>query len=210
HRGSDPGWCLGRRVSSARAQRRSAPRARRTGYVGPCRDGASRRARMQLQVDGSVLRDQDGRQRVLHGISLVAKGATPGQGTDEDYRRSFYGTWTPADIADLAARGFTLVRLGVIWAAVEPEPGHYDESYLDHLGAQLDLLHRAGIAVLLDAHQDLYSQCFGDGAPPWATLTDEPFTATDLWSDAYLTEPALHQALDAFWANTPGPGGVGL
>jgi len=165
---------------------------------------------MQLQVDGSVLRDEAGRQRVLHGISLVAKGATPGQGSDEEYRRSFYGTWTASDITNLAARGFTLVRLGVIWAAVEPEPGRYDETYLDHLADQLDLLHGAGIAVLLDAHQDLYSQCFGDGAPPWATLTDQPFTATDLWSDAYLTEPAVHQALDAFWANTPGPGGLGL
>src|SRR5690625_3991951 len=96
---------------------------------------------MQLQVDGSVLRDEAGRQRVLHGISLVAKGATPGQGSDEEYRRSFYGTWTASDITDLAARGFTLVRLGVIWAAVEPEPGRYDETYLDHLADQLDLLH---------------------------------------------------------------------
>src|SRR5690606_26464663 len=36
------------------------------------------------------------------------------------------------------------------------------------------------------------------------------FEATDLWSDAYLTSPAVHEALDAFWANAPGPTGVGL
>ena len=91
---------------------------------------------------------------VLHGINLVAKGGRPEQyETREEYRRSFRGEWMPADIADLSARGFTLVRLGVIWAAVEPEPGQYDQEYLDYLTTQLDLLHGAGLAVLLDAHQ---------------------------------------------------------
>lgn len=33
------------------------------------------------------------------------------------------------------------------------------------------------------------------------------FPATRL---AYLASPAVHEALDAFWANAPGPGGVGL
>ena len=115
-----------------------------------------------------------------------------------------------ADLDDLAARGFTLVRLGVMWAAVEPEPGAYDEAYLDWVVEQLDLIWDAGMVALLDSHQDLYSQGFGDGAPHWATLSDREFEAAELWSDAYLTSPALHEALDAFWANAPGPGGVGL
>lgn len=166
---------------------------------------------MHLNAEGTTLRDEHGRHRVLHGINLVAKGAHPSRcETDAQYRRSFHGDWTAADIADLAARGFTLVRLGVIWAAVEPEPGRYDEDYLDYLTAQLDLLHSAGLAVLLDSHQDLYSQSFGDGAPPWATLTGHDFAATDLWSDAYLSSPAVQESLDQFWANAPGPGGVGL
>ncbi len=41
-------------------------------------------------------------------------------------------------------------------------------------------------------------------------LTSHEFAATDLWSDAYLASPAVHEALDNFWANTAGPGGVGL
>ncbi len=160
---------------------------------------------MQLYTDGPVLRDEHGRQRVLHGINLVDKG-TSGSSEAAD----FVGSWTAADVADLAARGFTVVRLGMIWAAVEPGPGHYSEEYLSWVGSQLDLMGEHGIGVVLDAHQDLYSQSFGDGAPGWATLTKEEFEATDLWSDAYLTSPAVHGALDAFWANAPGPGGVGL
>ncbi|WP_163544044.1 glycoside hydrolase family 5 protein [Occultella kanbiaonis] len=160
---------------------------------------------MRLHVDGSVLRDEHGRHRVLHGINMVHKGE-PGAVGAADFR----GSWTAADIADLAGRGFTAVRLGVIWAAVEPEPGRYDEDYLDWVAEQLDAFASAGIGVILDSHQDLYSQSFGDGAPAWATLADAEFAATDLWSDAYLTSAAVHQGLDAFWANAPGPGEVGL
>ncbi|AIY01526.1 glycoside hydrolase family protein [Arthrobacter sp. PAMC 25486] len=163
---------------------------------------------MRIVTDGTRLRDEHGRERVFHGINLVAKGDHEPHGSFID--RGFKGTWTKHDLEDLAARGFTLVRLGVMWAAVEPEPGAYDKDYLDWIVEQLDLIHDAGMAVLLDSHQDLYSQSFGDGAPYWATLSGHQFAATELWSDAYLTSAALHEALDAFWTNAPGPGGVGL
>lgn len=161
-----------------------------------------------LRSDGPRLRDAHGRHRVLHGINLVAKGGSSEHG--HFVERGFTGSWTAEDIADLAARGFTLVRLGVIWAAIEPRPGEYDDGYLDWIAEQLDLIHEAGMLAVLDAHQDLYSQLFSDGAPHWATLTDQPFEPTELWSDAYLTSGAVHEALDAFWRNDPGPGGVGL
>ncbi|UNK69440.1 cellulase family glycosylhydrolase [Microbacterium sp. H1-D42] len=163
---------------------------------------------MKLRSDGHKLRDASGRHRVLHGINLVAKGNQRPAGSFSD--RGFRGEWTPDDIADLAARGFTLIRLGVIWAAVEPEPGRYDDDYLDWVRSQLDLIHGAGMLAVLDSHQDLYSQAFSDGAPTWATLTDQEFSATELWSDAYLASPAVHEALDRFWSNAGGPGGIGL
>lgn len=163
---------------------------------------------MKLRTDGHRLRDTAGRHRVLHGINLVAKGDHQHAGSFVE--RGFRGEWRPEDIADFAARGFTLIRLGVMWAAVEPEPGRFDDEYLDWVRSQLDLIHGAGMLAVLDSHQDLYSQAFGDGAPSWATLTEQRFSPTDLWSDAYLTSPALHEALDRFWANEPGPGGVGL
>lgn len=163
---------------------------------------------MRIRIDGTRLRDEHGRERILHGMNLVAKGNQQLTGTFEE--REFRGSWTKADIDDLAARGFTLIRLGVIWSAVEPAPGEYDTAYVAWVREQLDLIHAAGMVAMLDSHQDLYSQRFGDGAPHWATLSTKEFTATDLWSDAYLTSAALHESLDAFWANAPGPGGVGL
>lgn len=163
---------------------------------------------MRFQTDGSVLRDQHGRQRIFHGINLVAKGNQKLNGSFID--RGFKGSWTAQEINDFAARGFTLIRLGVMWAAVEPEPGAYDREYLDWVGTQLDLIHDAGMFALLDSHQDLYSQSYGDGAPDWATLSSQTFEATEMWSDAYLSSPALHESLDLFWANAAGPGGIGI
>ena len=152
---------------------------------------------MGLRTEATRLRDEHGRHRVFHGINLVAKGNRRPTGSYVD--RGFRGTWTADDIADLAARGLTLVRLGILWAAVEPEPGRYDEEYLDWVGSQLDLIGAAGMFAFPDAHQDLYSQAFEDGAPAWATLTDHEYAATEPWSDAYLSSPAVHEALDRFW-----------
>lgn len=182
------------------------PREIRTLARSDIAEPSARRA--PLHRDGSRLRDVHGRHRVLHGVNLVAKGG--GIEGGDFVQRGFRGTWTAEDIGDLAARGFTLVRLGVMWAAVEAHPGRYDDDYLDWLSAQLDLIHEAGMLAVLDAHQDLYSQRFGDGAPHWATLTSQTFQPTELWSDAYLSSVAVHEALDAFWRDDPGPGGVGL
>ncbi|WP_394216397.1 glycoside hydrolase family 5 protein [Brachybacterium vulturis] len=160
---------------------------------------------MSLSTEGSTLVDEHGRQRILHGINLVAKGS-PGA-TDPS---AFRGGWTAADLAQLRELGLDSVRLGVNWSATEPRPGEYSPEHLDWLAQQLDLLHAAGLAVILDGHQDLFSQSFGNGAPAWATLTAQRFEATALWSDAYLSSPAVHEACDAFWADAPAADGVGI
>lgn len=76
---------------------------------------------MKLRTGGQLLRDDAGRQRVFHGINLVAKGTSLSEGSFVDH--DFKGSWDGPDIADLASRGFTLIRLGIIWAAIEPSPG---------------------------------------------------------------------------------------
>src|SRR5699024_10192955 len=105
--------------------------------------------------------------------------------------------------AQLQEIGLDSVRLGVLWAAVEPAPGEYCEEHLRWLGAQLDQLHAAGLAVILDGHQDLFSQLFGDGAPAWATLTRQPFEETALWSEPFCTHRAM-LAYDLRFAPAPG------
>lgn len=162
----------------------------------------------KLRVYGDRLIDPSGRHRLLSGINLVCKGdrqTNDHPAADTDWRASFMPDWPQSLYDQFAAWGYTVIRLGMIWAALEPQPNHYDETYLAWIGWQLDQAERAGIGVFLDMHQDLYSQLYSDGAPDWATLTRHPFAATDLWSDAYLTSPAVQEAFDAFWANQPAP-----
>lgn len=160
---------------------------------------------MTLRTIGDTLVDEHARQRVLHGINLVAKGR-PGSVEPADFR----GDWTAEDLGHLVGIGLDSIRLGVNWAATEPAPGQYAQAHLEWLGEQLDLAHAAGLSVILDGHQDLFSQSFGNGAPAWATSTQHPFVPSALWSDAYLESPAVQEAYDAFWADAPGPGGIGI
>ncbi len=152
---------------------------------------------------GRWLLDPDGRVLVLHGVNMVNK-----TGTNEPGATGFDAD----DAAFLAENGFTTVRLGLIWKAVEPEPGEYDEAYLASVRKTTELLAAEGIWTLLDFHQDLYSERFqGEGAPEWAVQDDGLPAEPKLGFPAnYFAMPALWRAFDHFWANDPGPGGVGL
>jgi endoglycosylceramidase len=59
--------------------------------------------------------------------------------------------------------GFNLDRFLVFWNAAEPEPGVYDEEYFARVQERLDWHRNAGIHVVLDMHQDVYS--FGGISP---------------------------------------------
>ena len=151
---------------------------------------------------GRWITDARGRVVVVHGINMVYKlppyyPAAAGFGDD--------------DAAFLARIGFNVVRVGVIWKAVEPRPGVYDERYLRAIAATVRTLARHGILSVLDFHQDLYNERFqGEGAPDWA-VQDGGLPNLRLGFPAnYAANPALEHALDAFWANSPGPGGIGL
>ena len=116
------------------------------------------------------------------------------------------------DARFLARQGFTTVRLGLIWKAVEPQPGVYDDDYLARITRTVRLLARQGIWTLLDFHQDLFNERFeGEGAPDWAVQDDGLPAQPQLGFPAnYFAMTALNRAFDHFWANDPGPGGVGL
>lgn len=152
---------------------------------------------------GRWLLDPRGRVLVLHGLNMVFKRApyapdATGFGRD--------------DARFLARNGFTTVRLGLVWKAVEPSPGEYDDAYLARIRRTTQLLAREGIWTLLDFHQDLFNERFqGEGAPDWAVQDDGlPAEPQAGFPANYFGMPALNRAFDHFWANDPGPGGVGL
>ena len=155
-----------------------------------------------VTTDGDRFVDGQGRQLILHGLNVVRKNDTWGS-----------YAWLQEDgYARMRSWGVNCVRLGFTWAALEPSPGQYNEECLRWLERQVAWARRQGIRVILDFHQDLYAARFSDGAPDWATLTDgRPHVAGgEAWSEAYVTSPAVQRAMDNFFANRPGPGGVGL
>ena len=70
------------------------------------------------------------------------------------------------DIVMLKEWGMNFVRLGVMWEAVEREPGVYDDAYLDRVAKLIQKLGEAGIYTLVDAHQDVFARSVcGEGMP---------------------------------------------
>ncbi len=164
--------------------------------------------RNPVSVTGTRFVDSYGRQVIFNGINKVNKD--PGMNYTDIDSSGYYKM--------LDQLGLNCIRLGVIWDGVEHEPGKYDEKYLDKIEESVNRAARNGLYVLLDMHQDLYGVSFGegkttlgDGAPEWATITDnQPHLKGRVWSESYLISPAVQKAFDNFWANKPASDGVGI
>lgn len=155
-----------------------------------------------ISVRDARFMDAQGRQILLHGLCVINKRKA------ENYQ-SWHG---PADFAALRDWGMNCIRLGILWDGLEPQPGVFDDGYLRAVDRRIAWAKAAGIHVFLDMHQDLYSYKYSDGAPEWATLTDDQrhVPGGDVWSDAYVSSPAIQRAFDNFWANKPCADGVGV
>jgi endoglycosylceramidase len=155
-----------------------------------------------LGHEGRWITDAHGRVVFIHGVNMVYK-------RPPYYPRAIgFGA---DDARFLRRHGFNGVRLGVIYKGVEPKPGRYDDAYLDHIAATERVLDRNRIFSQIDFHQDLYNEKFqGEGWPDWAVQDDGLPNPQNGFPNNYLSNPALQRAFDHFWANDPGPGGVGL
>jgi endoglycosylceramidase len=155
-----------------------------------------------LSVRGGRFVDGEGRQILLHGLSVISKSKA------ENYQ-SWQG---PGDFEAMRDWGMNCIRLGIIWDGLEPQPGVFDEKYLKAVDQRIAWAKAAGIRVMLDMHQDLFSCKYSDGAPEWATLTDglPHVDGGGVWSDAYLSSPAIQRAFDNFWTNKPCADGLGV
>jgi endoglycosylceramidase len=156
-----------------------------------------------ISHSGRWLTDSSGRVVIVHGFNLVAK--TP------PYEPAATG-FGDDDAAFLAAHGFNVVRLGVIFAGLEPTPGHFDARYLASIDGTVRTLARHGIYSLLDFHQDMYNEKYqGEGLPSWMAEDNGLPAQPRLGFPAdQVAMPALNRAYDNFWANSPGPDGKGL
>ena len=155
----------------------------------------------RLGHEGRWITDAKGRVVILHGTNMVYKRppyAPDAAGFGRD------------DASFLARNGFNYIRLGIIWKALEPAPGVYDDGYLNRIARTARVLRRHGIYVLLDFHQDLYNERYqGEGAPDWGivgqAVAEGPGTHAGFPTNYLVNEP-LNHVYDAFWANTQVPG----
>lgn len=146
-----------------------------------------------LRTEGSWILDEQNRVVILRGPQIIERNAPYiSFHTEEDYDR-------------LLEWGFNAIRFGIFWAAVEPAPDFYDENFLLQLDERVRWAKKRGIYVILDMHQDLYSEKYsGDGAPLWACLDDNiPFKPLKPWFLNYF-HPAVIKAFDNLWNNTDG------
>jgi len=156
-----------------------------------------------VRTSGTRFVGPTGKTLVLHGINVANKNPKEG----------YMGDFGASDLDLIHAWGMNCIRLTIFWDGLEPEPGKINKAYLNRIAKVVKLARSRGIYVLLDMHQDLYSGKFksGDGAPAWATLDEgKPNTRGRIWSEAYAKSEAVQTAFDNFWANKPGPDGVGL
>jgi endoglycosylceramidase len=157
---------------------------------------------LPLGTSGAWLTNSDGQVVLLHGLNevyKVASGEPSASGFSDD------------DAAFLAQNGFNAVRVGVIWSDLEPEPGMFDQAYLNSIEQTVQTLGNHGIYSIIDFHQDAYSTAFGgEGAPDWAVHTDGAANPSLPFPYNVFFNPAEQQAWESFWTNTDAPNGIGL
>ena len=113
-----------------------------------------------FHVRDGFVRDPQGRTVILRGVNLAGAHKSP----------PYFGFHQPDDYVRVSRDwGMNALRFLVVWAAIEPQKGVYDDAYLDAVAQRMDWARDAGLLVVLDMHQDVYGEGFGvgDGAPKW-------------------------------------------
>lgn len=149
-------------------------------------------APVRLHADGRWLIDDKGRTVILHGVNFVWK-RPPWVPPDEP------GGFTTADADFLSSNGFNAVRLGVLFAGVMPTRGTIDQSYLDQVDRVVRLLAQRRIWVLLDFHQDMFTQWPGWAIPWNNSLPDDRNYG---FPGNYFASAYLNAAYDNLWADS--------
>jgi len=180
-----------------------------------------------LVKDGIWFRDSQGRFVLFRGVNFASRSKLPP-----------YLPIAPLQIKDISLQelrdeievvkpqikqlkdlGFNVVRLLIMWKAIEPTPNpNLDqllpegEKYLNLVKEIIDVLYYYGLFVIIDFHQDIAHEVYGgDGFPDWALAIDEfhkkpaPLPISALihrdWGVAYYLNYLVRNTLLSFWKN---------
>jgi endoglycosylceramidase len=155
-----------------------------------------------IHTRNTIFVDDTGRQRIFNGVNIVYKDCAE----DDDGVIRYKTPITDEVMAKLAKKGINIIRLGVTWAGIEPEPGVYNTEYLDGVKNALKICEKYGVYAYVDWHQDLYTKSninVGDGAPSWACAKclSKPRAPYVIWAEGYFVDGYIHACFDAFWDN---------
>ncbi|MFN8238709.1 MAG: cellulase family glycosylhydrolase [Chitinophagales bacterium] len=157
--------------------------------------------------------DQQGRYVILRGCNYNSLGDY-WQGNKDYPPIKKYNT---DDFKDMARFGMNCIRLVLSWSSIEPQRGVYNYSYIDSIKMAIEDAAKYQLYVLLDIHQDAWGKYIHtpssvscqypnkgwDGAPEWATNTDD--MSTCMTSDDFReSPPAVYHAFHNLWFNTDG------
>ena len=74
----------------------------------------------------------------------------------------------------LASMGYNTIRLGVLWAGLEPTKGEYNMTYVEKVVEIVDIAGQHGLHPVLDMHQDVFNRKYcGNGVPDWVAQPDK-------------------------------------
>ncbi|MFF8726774.1 endoglycosylceramidase [Streptomyces sp. NPDC015171] len=173
-----------------------------------------------LWFDGAPLTVRNGRFTDGQGREIVLRGYN----VSGETKLAENGGLPFASAADARASATALRALGggnavrflLSWAHAEPVRGQVDTAYLTAATEQMRAFLDAGIRVLPDFHQDLYSRYLfdtgswytGDGAPEWAAdaggYPKENCGICLFWGQNITQNAAVQQAQSDFWHNAHG------
>src|SRR4029450_2174607 len=191
---------------------------------GPAPTAADREPAAPIAELGPLSVAREGRPRIVddQGRDVLLRGANFNALGDYSQDTPDLSPTQPPSADDwdqMAANGFSVVRLIVSWSALEPERGALDQGYVDRIRATVDGAAARGLYTVIDLHQDAYGKYIAtpdgtacppgaeaaigwDGAPEWATLTDDESTCRPV---GYREgAPAVQAAFRNFYENTGG------
>lgn len=181
----------------------------------------------QFLKEGIWFRDLEGRYVIFRGVNFGSRSKLPPylpisslnkkDITLEELRREIEEV--RPHISALKELGYNIVRLLIMWKAIEPRPNpNLDqllpdgETYLSLVKEIIDAMYSYDLNVIIDFHQDIAHELYGgDGFPDWAIAIDESpgYAATSPvsdpkhrhWQISYYLNYHVIRTLQSFWKN---------
>jgi aryl-phospho-beta-D-glucosidase BglC (GH1 family) len=124
-----------------------------------------------LHTSGTNIVTATGSTVQLTGMNVQGMESTNVDGSDVPGQcNDAWKPLTPAEVQEIAAYGFTTVRLPIAWGNLEPTVPtigsggslvhHWNSAYVTALGDEVQLLGAAHLAVILDMHQASWGPAF--------------------------------------------------